>query len=54
MQITKKTDIKTMMHNVLLGWLLLRKGKLKLVASEVKKKDELLAIFAEALKDEEH
>ncbi|MFQ5836314.1 MAG: 4Fe-4S dicluster domain-containing protein [Candidatus Bathyarchaeia archaeon] len=54
MQITKKTDIKNMLHNALLGLLLLRKGKLKLVASEVKQKDQLLAIFNNALNEEEH
>ncbi len=53
MQITKKTDVKTMLHNALLGWMLFRKGKLKLLASEVKEKDQLLAIFNEALKEEE-
>jgi len=55
MQITKKTDIKSMVHNALLGLTLFRKGKLKLTASEVKRKDQLLAIFSEKPhKEEEH
>lgn len=53
MQITKKSDFKNMLHNALLGLMLFRKGKLKLLASEVKRKDQLLAIFNNALKEEE-
>jgi len=53
MQITKKTDLKAMFNNALLGLMLFRKGKLKLRASEVKRKDQLLAIFNSALAEEE-
>jgi heterodisulfide reductase subunit C len=53
MKITNKTDIRALFRNAMLGWRLLRKGKLKLAASEVKQKDQLLAIFNEALKEEE-
>lgn len=53
MQIIKKTDLKAMFNNALLGLMLFRKGKLKLRASEVKRKDQLLAIFNSALVEEE-
>jgi heterodisulfide reductase subunit C len=52
MKITKKTDVRTLAHNALLGFRLWRKGKLKLKASEIDQKDQLLSIFENASQEE--
>ncbi|MFQ6081377.1 MAG: 4Fe-4S dicluster domain-containing protein [Candidatus Bathyarchaeia archaeon] len=52
MRMTKKTDIKRLVDDALLGLRLLRKGKLKLVASEINQKDQLLSIYENATEEE--
>ncbi|MFQ6068127.1 MAG: 4Fe-4S dicluster domain-containing protein, partial [Candidatus Bathyarchaeia archaeon] len=47
MMLTRKTDMKAMWKNALLGLRLWRKGKLKLVASEVNEKSQLRSLFEE-------
>ncbi len=45
MMLTKKTDMKAMWHNALFGLRLWKKGKLKLLASEVDQKSQLQSLF---------
>lgn len=52
MKITKKTDLQALVHNALFGLRLWRKGKLKLLASEIKQKNQLLPIFENVTEEE--
>jgi len=52
LKITNKTDFKGMMQNAKLGWTLLRKGKLKMKAPKVNKKDQWSTLFKNIAKEE--
>lgn len=53
MKLTKKSDIRKLLHNAIFGFKLFRKGKLKLRAPEINEKIQLLKIF-EIISEEKH
>jgi len=52
LKITNKTDIQALMQNATLGWMLLRKGKLKLKAPKVNQKVQWSSLFENIAKEE--
>ncbi len=54
LQLIKKTSPKALLRNATLGFRLWRKGKVKLTPSKVEQTAQLLKIFEDTSKEEQH